>query len=68
MPRGTVHSVTGLLVADRHGFALDVDDGGRWRLGVDDERAAERLANRRVTVTGRRAGFDLLEVDSITPL
>ena len=68
MPLGTAHSVTGLLVTDGHGFALDVDGGGRWRLDVRDDRAAARLAGRRVTLTGRRAGFDLLEVDSIAPL
>ena len=68
MPLGTAHSVTGLLVTDGHGFALDVDGGGRWRLDVRDDRAAARLAGCRVTLTGRRAGFDLLEVDSIAPL
>ena len=44
MPRGTAHSVTGLLVTDGHGFALDVDGGGRWRLDVRDDRVAARLA------------------------
>ncbi len=68
MPRGTAHCVTGLLVADGHAFALDVDGGGRWRLDVRDHRAATRLADRRVTVSGRRGGFDLLDVDTITPL
>lgn len=68
MPRGTDHSVTGLLVTDGHAFALDVDGGGRWRLDVRDHRAATRLADCRVTVSGRRAGFDLLDVEAITPL
>ena len=68
MPRGTVHSITGLLVDEGRGFAVDVDGGGRWRLDVRDERAAAGLYGRRVAATGRRAGFDLLEVDTLTPL
>ena len=68
MPRGTAHHVTGLLVTEGSGFAIDVDGGGRWRLDLRDDRAAARLAGRRVTVSGRRAGFDLLEVDAIRPL
>ncbi len=68
MPRGTSHRVTGLLVIDGRGFALDVDNGGRWRLDVRDDRAAAKLAGHRVSLTGRRAGFDLLEVDTITAL
>ncbi len=68
MPRGSEHAVTGLLLTDGHGFALEVDGGGRWRLDVRDDRAAARLANRRVSVTGRRAAFDLLDVDTVTPL
>ncbi len=68
MPLGTAHRVTGLLVTDGHGFALDVDGGGRWRLDVRDDRVAAWLAGLRVTVIGRRAGFDLLEVDAIKPL
>ncbi len=68
MPRGSQHAVTGLLVADNHGFALDVDGGGRWRLDVRDDREAARSLGRRVTVTGRRGGFDLLEVATLTQL
>ena len=67
MPRGSEHCLTGLLVPDPHGFALEVDGGGRWRLDVADYTAASRLLNRRVTLTGRRCGFDQLEVDTITP-
>lgn len=68
MPRGSEHSLTGLLVVAGRGYALDVDGGGRWRLDVRDDREARRLAGRRVAVIGRRAGFDLLEVETLTPL
>ena len=68
MPLGTLHNVTGLLVVDGLGFALEVDGGGRWRLDVPDHRSAATYAGRRVTVAGRRAGFDLLDVNAITML
>lgn len=66
MPRGTAHLVNGLLIVEGDGFALDVDGGGRWRLDVSDNRAATRMAGRRVTVSGRRSGFDLLDVETIS--
>ena len=68
MPKATAHSVTGLLVTAGDRFALEVDGGGCWRLDVRDDRAAARLAGFRVAVTGRRGGFDLLEVDAIRTL
>ena len=67
MPRCSEHRLTGLLVPDARGFALEVDGGGRWRLDVPDYSAASRLLNRWVTVAGRRCGFDQLEVDTIAP-
>lgn len=68
MPRGTEHRVVGLLVADPRGFVLEVDGGGRWQLDVSDYGSARDLCNHRVVVTGRRAGFDLLEVETLTPI
>ena len=68
MPRGSTHQLTGLLVSDPCGFALEVEGGGRWRLDVDDYSSAARLRDRRVTVMGVRAEFDLLEVKSIIAL
>ena len=68
MSRGTMHELTGLLVIDARGHALDVDGGGRWLLDLRDERTGVKFAGRRVAVSGRRAGFDLLEVETITPL
>lgn len=44
-------------------LVLQRDDGGRWRLDVG--RRAESLLGRRVRVQGRRAGFDLLDVQQI---
>lgn len=68
MPRGSGHRLTGLLVPDVRGFALEVDGGGRWRLDVTDYSAASGLLNRRVTLAGRRRGFDQLEVDVIAAI
>ncbi|MGI4877624.1 MAG: DUF5818 domain-containing protein [Janthinobacterium lividum] len=65
MPRSTHHSLNGRLVATRHGFALDIDGGGRWRLDVSDPQAATWLVSKQVVVTGTRAAFDLLDVDTI---
>ncbi len=67
MPRGTVHNPTGIIVVVGHDYVLDVDGGGRWRLELRDERKAALLRGFRVTVVGCRAGFDLLEVDTIEP-
>ncbi|MGI4877882.1 MAG: DUF5818 domain-containing protein [Janthinobacterium lividum] len=53
-------------MATANGFALAVDDGGCWQLDVRDYRATNTLLNRRVTVNGRRSGFDLLDVETIT--
>lgn len=61
MPRGT--ELIGLLLSDRRGLVLRVDDGGVWAL--DAPRKAERLLGRRVVVEGTRAGFDLIDVRSI---
>lgn len=66
MPRGSEHRLVGVLVATANGFALAVDDGGCWQLDVRDYRATNTLLNRRVTVNGRRSGFDLLDVETIT--
>jgi hypothetical protein len=57
--------LTGRLVATSRGFALDVDDGGRWRLDVTDPNAATWLVGQRVTATGIRSGFDLLDVAAL---
>ena len=63
MPMGTKYRLTGLLLGNRRGFALRVDDGGVWTLDVGCK--AERLLGRRVVVEGTRSGFDLLDVRSI---
>ena len=65
MPRGSHHRLTGRLVAASRGFALDLDDGGRWRLEVIDSNAAAWLVGKRVNVTGTRSVFDLLDVDTL---
>ena len=58
--------VTGILRRSSHGlFALETDDGGIWRLDVGWSLRARRLVDRRVTVIGTRADFDLLDVDHL---
>ena len=63
MPRGTRHTLTGTLRWTRLGYALEMDDGGVWRLDVGWGWKARRNLDRRVTVEGVRSGFDLLNVD-----
>jgi len=62
MPRGTRHTLTGTLRWTRFGYALEMDDGGIWRLDVGWGWKARRNIGRRVTVEGVRSGFDLLDV------
>lgn len=64
MPKGTYHELEGLLLTNRYGQpALEVGDGGTWRLALDG--STDGLLGRRVQVSGRRAGFDLLDVEQI---
>ena len=65
MPKGTWHVETGILRTGRWGSALERDDGGTWQL--DAPRSVRRYLDRRVTVEGRRSGFDLLDVHCIRP-
>ncbi|GLV28725.1 hypothetical protein TomTYG75_12460 [Sphingobium sp. TomTYG75] len=65
MPKGTWHVETGILRIGQWGYALERDDGGTWQL--DAPRSARRYLDRRVTVKGRRSGFDLLDVHRICP-
>ena len=63
MPRGTRHELTGLLL--RHGptLIIRVKGGGEWCL--DAPTHAWRLVGRRVSVTGVRDGFDLLDIQHL---
>jgi hypothetical protein len=63
MPLGVTYEETGLLLREGRGLVLCPDAGGTWRL--DAGRDAERLVGRRVKLVGVRAGFDLLDVQSI---
>lgn len=62
MPRGTRHTVTGILHLAPRGFELHVDGGGVWALDIMSWRRARKLVGQRVTVMGTRSGFDLLDV------
>ncbi|HEX4693582.1 DUF5818 domain-containing protein [Sphingomonas sp.] len=63
VPIGTEHVVTGLLLVDRDRPVLNVDGGGTWRLELCSF-AGQHFGDR-VTIKGRRVGFDVLEVDWI---
>ena len=59
MPLGSNHDETGLLLREGRWLILRRDDGGRWRLAVED---VEPMLGRRVRIEGVRSGFDVLEV------
>ncbi len=63
MPRGTIHRETGVLRRAPIGYALEMDGGGRWLLDI--KGSTRKLIGKRVTVEGRRMGFDLIFVDRI---
>lgn len=63
MPRGTRHTLTGILLSGSLLPVLRVDGGGQWRLDIDGEY--RHLLGRRVMVEGVRADFDLLNVSRI---
>lgn len=65
MPIGAFHREQGLLVRQRGRLVLARDDGGRWRLELDD--IPETLIGERVQVEGVRSGFDIIEVSRIAP-
>lgn len=64
MPLGTRYELEGLLLRRDGQLVLRVDDGGTWRL--DAPFGAEQLVGARASVAGLRAGFDLLEVVSLS--
>ena len=63
MPRGTRYALAGTLRWTRFGYALEMDDGGVWRLDVGS--GVKRLIDRAVRIEGIRSGFDLLDVQRI---
>ena len=70
MPTGSRHDETGLLLTDQDQLVLQRDGGGTWRLDTPRKigRLAVQLTGRRVRITGIRADFDLLDVESMTAL
>ena len=65
MPRGTHHTLTGTLRWTRLGYALEMEDGGLWRLDVGWGWKARRHVNGHVEVEGMRSGFDLIDVQRL---
>ena len=55
-----------MLRTRQWGYALETDGGGIWQL--DMPGSARRYLGMRVTVEGRRSGFDLLDVHRIWPV
>jgi Protein of unknown function (DUF5818) len=60
MSIGSHHTLTGLLLDGGRFPVLRVDVGGEWR--VDLPSRYQSLVGKRVSVTGVRVEFDLLEV------
>lgn len=65
MPIGKHYFEEGLLVINHNNGALALhrDDGGVWQL--DANAAIFKFVGHRVCIIGRRAGFDLLEVQRV---
>lgn len=63
MPKGTIHRETGILRRATLGYALEMDGGGRWMLDISG--SVRKLIGKRVTIEGKRMGFDLIFVDRI---
>ena len=63
MPRGTAHTLTGILLENGLYPILRVDDGGEWRLDISGRYRS--LLGLRVRVSGTRSGFDMLDVNRI---
>ena len=70
MPMGTRHDETGWLNENDGNWVLRRDEGGRWRLDVGFWTAwrSRKLVGKRVRIVGKRADFDLLNVDRIEAL
>lgn len=66
MPRGTTHSIDGLLVTGSPYPLLRPDNGGAWRLDLPAKFRS--LFDRRVRIEGIRCGFDMLDVTKVTLL
>lgn len=59
MPRGTIHEIEGLSLADATCPIQRPDGGRQWRL--DLPRGLCPLIGRRMRVIGMRSGFDMLD-------
>jgi len=70
MPMGSRHDETGWLNDNGGQWVLRVEGGGQWQLDVGLWTAwrSRNLIGKRVRVIGKRAGFDLLDVDRIEAL
>ena len=64
MQMGTRHRLSGRLMSSPRGLILKIDNGGPV---LDADRSARKLLGQRVTIDGRRSGFDRIDVDWIGP-
>lgn len=63
MSKGAIHRETGILRRASIGYALEMDGGGRWMLDVSG--SVRKLIGKRVTIEGKRMGFDLIHVERV---
>jgi hypothetical protein len=62
----TAAQATGVLLLERGMPLLAMDGGGRWRL--ESTVKFRHLSGRRVSITGTRIDFDVLDISTITPV
>ena len=68
MPSWASTEDVGVLLLGPAGLVLARPDGGTWRLAIPWWRRPRRFIGRRVRIRGIRTGFDVIDVDRITPL
>lgn len=66
MPLGEHVTETGRIIAHNHRYALRRDDGGVWELDFCPE--IKRFEGQRVSLEGRRIGFNLLACERVWPI
>lgn len=63
MSIGSKHYIVGILHTSPLGYELQECNGGVWELEFGLFSRPSRFIGRRISIEGRRAGFNLIEVD-----
>lgn len=63
MSIGSKHHMVGVLRTSPLGYELQERNGGVWELEFGLFSRPSRFVGRRISIEGRRAGFNLIEVD-----